>query len=111
MSCNEIFSPAVANLFHPHTTPLAASSVNFILVRRNSSIAAPSLKSSFSSDGRITPLQVEGNTSKKENGRVVGVSGYSATEHYTLLLLMESTPDYFHSSESSPEWKAVYEKM
>jgi hypothetical protein len=64
----------------------------------------------LSSDGRITPVEFDSNNAKKD-GRVVGASGYDSMEHYTLLLPMESTPDSFHSSESSPEWKALYDKM
>ena len=101
IGCNEIFSPPVANLFHPTTTAVPSSSDHFIPIRRNSSITAPSVQS--------TPVKVDGSNAKKGNGRAVGASGYNAMEHYTLLLLMEITPDSFHSSESSPEWKALYD--
>jgi hypothetical protein len=106
IGCNDIFSPPVANLFRPTTTAVPSSSDHFILVRRNS----PSVQSSLSSDGRIIPVKFNGNNSKKD-GHVVGASGYNSMEHYTLLLLMESTPDSFHSTESYPEWKALYDKM
>jgi hypothetical protein len=34
MDCNELFSPPVANLFHPPTTPLASSSDHFVPLRK-----------------------------------------------------------------------------
>jgi hypothetical protein len=87
IGCNDIFSPPVANLFCPTTTAIPSSSDHFIPIRRNSSITAPSVQSSLSSDGIITPVEFDGNNSKKD-GCVVGASGYNSTEHYTLLLLI-----------------------
>ena len=65
IGCNEIFSPPVANLFHPTTTAVPSSSDHFIPIRRNSSITAPSVQSSLSSDGRITPVKFDSSNSKK----------------------------------------------
>jgi hypothetical protein len=54
---------------------------------------------------------VEKVTSKKLNGRDKGAVGYSAEEHAAMLSFISATPNSFNASESSPEWRAVHQKM
>ncbi len=49
--------------------------------------------------------------SKKAIGHEKGSLGYSAEEHVALLSCISATPNSFNASESSPEWKAVHQKM
>jgi hypothetical protein len=46
----------------------------------------------------------------RHNGRERGVVSYTVEEHIAMLAIMKEVPDSFTSSESSEEWKAVYEK-
>ncbi len=48
---------------------------------------------------------------KKAIGHGKGSLGYSAEEHVALLSCISATPNSFNASESSPEWRAVQQKM
>jgi hypothetical protein len=110
-------SGAVSNLRKP-------SPVNNLLRTIDSGIAS----------GRDTPLSIpEGNVSHRlspvpmvgfvrdnatkldekleKKGREKGAVAYGVEEHLTLLRLVAATPDSFNCSESSPDWKGVYQEM
>jgi hypothetical protein len=47
----------------------------------------------------------------EKKGREKGAVAYGVEEHLTLLRVVSATSNFFNSSETSPEWRAVYKEM
>ncbi len=62
--------------------------------------------------GRDTPVS-NGNKEKatRQKGRGKGTVAYGAEEHIAFLCLVSDDPNAFNSSESSSEWKKIYQEM
>jgi hypothetical protein len=62
-------------------------------------------------DAAVSISDSNGTKFDEKKGHKNGAVAYGVEEHLTLLCFVSATPNSFNSSETSPEWRAVYKEM